>query len=354
MRMKKLTRQFVKPFSVLMIIALFAGIIPLPTEAATKGTPYKYNRIFYYRDTELAFDSLTTYPSSIDVVAPQTYSLDSAGMLSGTIEPEVIAFAKKRKIKVMPLVTNGSFGKAEYQGLLNNTAAQDLALTTLVTEAKNFGYWGWQIDFEQMDFSYRDKFSAFVKKAAEVMKQNNLILSVAVIAQVSENPNDYPNDLWQKTIGVYDYSSLAANVDFISLMSYDDPNSIGPIVEYSWLKKVLNYSLKLIPHDKLSLGIPLYYWHWNDTTGERLGSGGREGIYNAFKKHYVTTHYSTKHEAPYLTYWSHAQEYVIWYENARSVKKKVSLIKEFGLHGFSAWALGLELPSIYGSLKLFN
>jgi len=250
----------------------------------------------------------------------------------------------------MPLVTNGKFSEAEYKAILNDTSIQDKAINVLVTEAKNFGYLGWQIDFEEMDFSYRDKFSAFVKKAYNIMKQNNLIFSVAVIAKISDNPVDYPNDLWQKTIGVYDYETLSANSDFISLMSYDDPNSIGPVVEYSWLQRVLSYSLKFIPADKLSLGIPLYYWHWNDTTGEKIGAGGREGIYNAFSKHYVTAHYSTKEEAPYLSYWSHANKYIIWYENARSVKKKISLIKKFKLHGFSAWALGLELPSIYGSI----
>ncbi len=285
------------------------------------------------------------------MVAPQSYSLDSIGNMNGNVDPKVIAFAKKKKIKVMPLVTNGNFSKAEYQAVLNDTTMQDKVINTMVTEAQNFGYWGWQIDFEQMDFSYRDKYSAFIKKAYDVMKQSNLVFSVAVIAKVSDNPSDYPNDLWQKTIGVYDYATLSVNSDFISLMSYDDPNSEGPIVQYYWLKQVLDYSLKFIPHEKLSLGIPLYYWHWNNTTGEKIGAGGREGIYNAFKKHYITVHYSAKEEAPYLTYWRHAQQYIIWYENARSVKKKVSLIKQYKLHGFSAWALGLELPSIYGSLK---
>ncbi len=284
------------------------------------------------------------------MIAPQSYALDSTGNLNGNVDAKVLAFAKNHKIKVMPLVTNGKFSEAEYKAILNDTSIQDKAINVLVTEAKNFGYLGWQIDFEEMDFSYRDKFSAFVKKAYNIMKQNNLIFSVAVIAKISDNPVDYPNDLWQKTIGVYDYETLSANSDFISLMSYDDPNSIGPVVEYSWLQRVLSYSLKFIPADKLSLGIPLYYWHWNDTTGEKIGAGGREGIYNAFSKHYVTAHYSTKEEAPYLSYWSHANKYIIWYENARSVKKKISLIKKFKLHGFSAWALGLELPSIYGSI----
>lgn len=251
----------------------------------------------------------------------------------------------------MPLVTNGNFSKAVSQTFLDDSVKQDLAIKALIDEAKKNEYWGWQLDFEQMDVSYRDKFSAFAAKTGEALKKEGLIFSVAVIAQVSGNPNDYPNDLWRKTIGVYDYAALAASTDFISVMSYDDPESEGPVVEYSWLKRVLDYSMKFIPAEKLSLGIPLYYWHWNNTTGARLGSGGRQGIYNVFKKYNVSIFYNADLEAAYLTYWNKARQYIIWYENAQSAAKKIELIKQYRLHGFSAWALGLELPSIFNVVK---
>ncbi|OGD33683.1 hypothetical protein A2833_03515 [Candidatus Azambacteria bacterium RIFCSPHIGHO2_01_FULL_44_55] len=318
---------------------------------ATKAATYSYTRIFYYREGRLARESLFTYPSSIDVLAPQSYSFNSSGKLSGGINAAVVSFAKKNKIKIMPLVTNGNFGRAAYRAILDDSAKQDLAINALVDEAKKNGYWGWQFDFEQMDVFYRDKYSAFAAKAGEALRKNQLIFSVAVIAQVSGNPDDYPNDLWPKTIGVYDYAALAANSDFISLMSYDDPESKGPVVEYAWLKRVLDYSLKFIPNEKLSMGIPLYYWQWNNLTGARIGIGGRQGIYNVFSKHKVSVNYSADMEAAYLTYWNRARQYTIWYENAKSVAKKIDLIKKYHLHGFSAWALGLELPSIFNVVR---
>ncbi len=344
-------RKYTRIFLYCTAVVLMSSAVLATVYAATKAKSYTYTRIFYYRDGALARQSLFAHPSSIDVLAPQSYTLDNKGKLIGGVRANILAFAQKHTIQVMPLVTNGKFSKDVYQTLLGDTAMQDSALALLVAEAKKNSYWGWQFDFEQMDVSYRDKYSAFIKRAADVMKQNNLALSVAVIAQISDNPNDYPNDLWQKTIGVYDYASLAASVDFISLMSYDDPNSTGPVVEYSWLKQVIAYSTKLIPHDKLSLGIPLYYWQWNTITGARVGIGGRKGISNVLQKHKVTFHYSTEHEAPYLTYWNRAKQYIIWYENEQSVKKKISLMKENELHGFSAWALGLELSSIYSAIK---
>ena len=198
------------PIAVIVVFIIFAANA---LAAAEIKQPYGYTRIFYYREGPLARESLFTYPSSIDTLAPQSYSFDSLGNLSGKINEKVLAFAKERKIKMMPLVTNGNFSKAVYQSILDDSAKQDMAINNLVAEAENKEYWGWQFDFEQMDDSYKDRFSAFVKKASETLKKNNLVFSVAVIAQVSENPDDYPNDLWRKTVGVYDYAAISANSD---------------------------------------------------------------------------------------------------------------------------------------------
>jgi len=32
------------------------------------------------------------------------------------------------------------------------------------------------------------------------------------------------------------------------------------------------------------------------------------------------------------------------------VAEKISLIKKYDLHGFSAWALGLEVPSVFSAI----
>lgn len=339
-----------KIFTFSVIIFLFAGIA-FSNAIAAESKSYNYSRIFYFRDGKLSRQSLFSYPSSIDILAPQSYSFNSSGKLIGSVKADILIFAKNHKIKIMPLVTNGNFSRSAYQAILDDTAKQDAIIGSLIIEAQNKNYWGWQFDFEQMDASYRDKYSAFVGKAAEALKRNNLILSVAVIAQISNDPNDYPNDLWQKTIGVYDYAALAKNADFISVMSYDDPESTGPVVRYSWLKGVLDHSLKYIPNEKLSMGIPLYYWQWNNETGARIGIGGRQGIYNVFKKHKVSVSYDAEMEAAFLTYYHRAKQYTIWYENAASLAKKIELMASYKLHGFSAWALGLELPSIYKAIK---
>lgn len=316
------------------------------TLAPQKQSVNDFTRIFYYREGKNARASFMGHLDSIDVLAPQSYTINSNGELKGSVDSTILAIAKSRGIKILPLVTNGSFSQNSLK-ILSDTVAQDKAINAMIKEAKDKGYWGWQVDYEQMELSYRESFSAFMKKFGEALKREGLVSSVAVIAQVSEKPEDYPKNLWQRIIGVYDYKALASSLDIISVMSYDDPESKGPVARYSWMEKVIKHSLTLVPKEKLSLGIPLYYWKWDDARGKIVDIGGYSAIQKTLNKYKVTKGYSTKEEAPYIQYKVAKKKYTIWYENAKSIGKKIDLIAKYDLHGFSAWALGLETPEVH-------
>ncbi|MDD5050118.1 MAG: glycosyl hydrolase family 18 protein [Candidatus Pacebacteria bacterium] len=333
-------------FSILSALTLspfsiFAAGAVQPTTA-----PYKPLKIFYYREGKNARASLYGNELDIGVLAPQAYTFKTDGTLTGTMNQTVINYALNKGIKLMPLVTNPNFSKAGAHSFLDDSSQQDKAIDGLIAEAKTKGYWGWQIDFEQMDLSYRDKFSAFVQKFGDQMKANGLVSSVAVVSKFSENPSDYVKTLWQDLIGVYDYSALASHTDFLSIMSYDDPDSEGPVARYSWLKKVMDYTLTLVPKEKVSMGLAFYYWLWNDTTGKIVEIGGNGGIQEALKKHYMTSGFDVAEQAPYFKYTSNKKKYTLWYESGRSIQAKLDLMKKYRLAGFSAWALGLEVPSV--------
>lgn len=326
------------------LLTLFGVLLSVPNVSAAE-----MEKIFYYRDSEYARQSLYRNYSTIDVLAPQFYAFGTTGALESEAIPEVVNFAVSHGVKVMPLLTNKSFSQKGLY-ILDNEVAQNAAVIALVTEAKKMGYVGYQVDFEQMDLSYKDKFTAFVSKLHRGLNENGLLLSVAVIAKISDNPNDYKTGLYQKLIGVYDYTALAKASDFVSIMSYDDPESKGPVARYEWLRNVLKYSVAKIPEEKLSLGIPLYYWKWNNGTGKLVGIGGYEGLQNAFARQGIVTGQSPFEKSAFLSYNEQGTTYMIWYEDATSLPHKLALIKDAKLRGFSAWALGLEMPEIHAVL----
>ncbi len=328
-----------------------AASVAKKTSTKPASKPHPYVRVFYYQEGKAAKRAFLSNPKSIDVFAPQSYSLDADGKLSGAVGDDLLVFARKHKIKVMPLVTNKRFVRSIAHALLDDPPKQDRAIGALIAEARDRHYWGWQFDFEQMDASYRDTYSAFIKKAGDEMHTNGLGVSVAVVAQISQNPDDYPKDLWKRVIGVYDYAALAASSDFISVMSYDDPESKGPIARYPWVKRVIEHSLLSVPKEKLSLGIPLYMWRWDTGREKLVGIGGYKNIKTVLATRKVTYGYSALEQAPFIRYSFQKKNYVLWYENAKSVAKKLELIAAYQLHGFSAWALGLEVPDIHRVVK---
>lgn len=340
-----------KKFTVLVLAAFALFGTVLPAYAATT-TPYHYERLFYYRDGDLAKKSLMAHASSIDIFAPQNYKIASDGTLSGTVDKDVLAFAQSHHMKIMPLVTNGGFSRDASKAFLGDSGKETIAINALIAEARDRGYWGYQFDFEQMDASSKSAYTAFIAKAYAAFKTHGLMLSVAVIAKTSDNPKDYPNDLWQNLIGVYDYSALAANADFISLMSYDDPLSKGPIAPMSWYKQVVTYAIAHIPNNKLSLGIPTYYWQWSTATGKLVGIGGNEGIDNVFAKYHPKSTYVATEQERKLTYTGlGGVPYTLWYEDTQAVAARVAIAKDNHLYGVSVWVLGLEIPGTWNAVK---
>lgn len=335
-------------YCILSLLFLFT-FLAVPTKASTSSS-HPLLKIFYYREGKNALASLFAHPKKIDVLAPQSYSIDENGDFSGKISDEVLEFCSKNNIKIMPLITNKGFNSNSGHYFLDNMSEQETALSEMVAEAKSKKYWGYQIDFEQIDAGYKDAFSAFVKRFSEKMKNEGLVASVAVVAKISDNKEDYKNSLWQNLIGVYDYDALGKSADFVSIMSYDDPTSKGPIAGWQWLLKVLDYSILHIPKEKISLGVGFYYWAWDNVHEKIQGIGGYEFMQKVLKKYKTTYTWSKEEHAPYLVYHKGKVQYKMWYENGKSLKDKIGLIKKYNLHGFSAWALGLEVPSIYNVL----
>lgn len=342
-----MTRSF---FILALILSVFGTAVP--AYAATATAPYHYQRLFYYTEGDLAKASFKAHASSIDIFAPQTYKIVADGTINGTVDQELLDFAKAHKVKVMPLVTNGGFSREASKAFLGDAAKENIAINALIAEARDHGYWGYQFDFEQMDATDKDLYTNFVRLAYASFKMHGLSLSVAVIAKTSDNPSDYAPGLWQNLIGVYDYTALAQNADFLSIMSYDDPTSKQGPAPWPWYQKVFTYTLATVPNNKISMGIPVYYWQWQDSTGKLVGIGGNEGIDNVFAKYRPKVSWDASVGEPMLSYNGlGGVKYTLWYENAQSIKPKVGLVTTNHLYGVSFWTLGLELPSVYSVIK---
>jgi spore germination protein YaaH len=208
-------------------------------------------------------------------------------------------------------------------------------------------YIGWQFDFENISYQDKDLYTAFVQKAYGLFQKKNLILSIVVVPRTSdyEDTNAFKN--WS---GVYDYKKLAESSDFISLMVYDDPNSVGPVASVDFVNKSLNYVKDKIPNEKLSLGVPLYYWKWAVNDDKKVGSGLYKNVEVIKENYRYTSGFDQDLGVSWLSYFFKNKEYKIWFEDKQSFEAKLNITKDYNLRGFSAWLLGGEDPAIWNIL----
>lgn len=325
--MKKLTSKIIGG----LILGVF--ILPINTFAATNSSQ---ENIFYFFKNVYGYSDFKSNYKKIDIVAPQIYEVGYDLKVSAPKEKKLIREAKRKKVATMPLLVQKSFDKVLMSDILLNQKAQDEIIQYMVDEAEEWGYVGWQFDFENINHLDREMYNAFVAKTYARMKAENLKFSVAVIVR----DNDYdPNSKNQDWSSAYDYKELAKHSDFLSLMTYDDPRSEGPVASIPYVERILKYMTTQAPAEKMSLGIPLYCWHWQDDV--RIGST----TYNLATKYHRKGKdrekgFDEKFGAEYFRYTSKGVENEIWCDSDESVKAKQEIVDKYGLRGFSAWALG--------------
>lgn len=332
----------------LFLFLILAGIFMMPSFSLAED--YSLEKIFYMSQKNVVDGtaSLEKNWQEIDIVAPQMYLINSNLMINGGLTAELKEVIKKHDLKTMPLVINTNFNKNIIHNLLISEKDQKAIIEGLIFLAKKNNYIGWQFDFEHIDYKDRDLFSAFVEKTYEEFQKNNLILSVAVVARSVDFEDTLSFKSWS---GVYDYERIANSSDFISLMTYDDPNSRGPVASKDFVNKSLAYVKDKIPAEKLSLGIPLYYWQWDLETPKMIGSGVYKSILSIMQNFKHIIGFDKELGSAWISYFYNNKKRAIWFENKQSFEQKLNIAKDNKLRGFSAWLLGGEDPGIWSILK---
>lgn len=335
-----------KYFWVLFLVVLFA----MPIFCFARENIFYMSQL---KEKE-GIESLKINADKIDVIAPQFFSVTSKmkiiGKLDARLEKAIQqAKSKNKNMKVIPLITNEGFKQNVIHKLLTSQADQTAVIQGLVYIAKKNKYVGWQFDFENISYLDKDLYSAFVEKTAKALHKNNLTLSVAV---VSRSVDYEDSDAFKNWSGVFDYARIAKAVDFVSLMTYDDFNSVGPVASIPFINSVLAYVKDKIPPEKLSFGIPLYYWGWDTEASKKItSSGSYSRLANIMSKFQYTAGFDAALGASWLAYFWDNKEYKIWHQDKQSFDNKLDIIKQNNFRGFSAWVLGVEDPGIWSILK---
>jgi spore germination protein YaaH len=276
----------------------------------------------------------------------------------------VLALAKEHGVPVMPLLVNRGFDQAKLSTLLTERDATSRISASLVELCRRHGYAGIQIDFENLAIGDRDVFTRFYREAAAALHGAGYRISVAVVHRPDElaGANAYQEWLFDSWRGGYDLAALAEAGDFISVMTYAQHTRRtppGPQAGLPWVTDVIEYFLRFMPAEKLSLGVPLGSQHWYTSYEERItpelarsysAQLSHAWAMGLIERHGGTLQWNDEQQVGWAHFSVGGTFEWVFLEDARSFRAKLGLMDRHGLRGFSAWVLGPEDPAIWEAL----
>jgi spore germination protein YaaH len=323
--------------------------------------------LFYYVDTEDSFQSFKANSDHITIVAPQTYSISTSGVVWGEVDKRVMDIAREKDIQVIPLILNPGFDRQVFHEFLQDTMAQRRTIQMMVDLALEHNYIGWQFDFEHIHINDRERFTNFYGNTAQAFRPHDLSLSAAVVPTNTDFDlkTAYHRFLYEYWRGAYDLKAMAEIGDFLSLMTYSQHTRRtppGPVSGIPWMQEMVAYlldDLEIAP-GKISLGIPFYstYWYtdYNDERGGFMNGRGAsyEKVMGLVERYRAETVWMENHQVRYAL-WDHdgVFEYA-FIEDAQSLEAKLELLDKYNLRGISVWRLGQEDPGVWSVLSRYR
>jgi spore germination protein YaaH len=337
-----------------LLLAAVAAAAPITTARAQK-----LEALWYSVDREESTASFLAHADNISIVSPQVFSIDSAGVIWGSVDPRIVAKAHDKGVKVVPLVMNPGFDQPTIHKILTNPESRQRALTNLATLCKNNNFDGIQYDIENVNIADRDLLTSFMRESVRGLHAAGCTVSAAVVPRTSDEPGPTSFHRWifENWRGAYDYRALADALDFISYMTYAQHTggtTPGPVAGYTWIEQSLKFVLSLgVPPSKISLGIPGYSDWWYPTYEPVAGSRMRGSDISYTTATGLLARNATHStwddiEKNYYAFWPNdgTNEFV-WIEDARAFSAKLALVRQYHLRGYSVWVLGLEDPAVW-------
>lgn len=209
-------------------------------------------------------------------------------------------------------------------------------INDIVAASKDFD--GVQLDLELIPKKDRKHYITFIADLR--YKLQGKMLSVCVPARFKLLTDD-----------IYPYAEIAKYCDRVFIMAYDEHWSgsrPGAVASVDWCKKVLDYAHKVIPENKLVMGIPFYGRTWsNKTTASAWYFSGA----NRVMRENNVTEVTYENDIPKFTYTTNVTV-TGYFNDAYSVLNLCRLYEKAGVKKVGFWRIGQEDPDFWNYLKI--
>ena len=319
--------------------------------AALGKIPENYDPLraaFYVGDDPTSLASLQLHYHDLDLLIPEALHTSSAdGRLDIDPDPKLLAWIQTlhdRGIELPKMSMVNNYNGKEWRvpelvAMLARPEARQRLAKSLQEFATSQREPGIVVDFEMVPASSQIDFQHFVHDLAAALHGANLKLMVAL-----------PAADWD-----YDYKYFASQTDAIIVMNYDFhyPSSpAGPIAPQDWFVKNIENLLKVVPANKVVMGIANYGYDWSAKTKSAPHPVGQaitfqQGIVTAVESESDVV-YDPDSFNPHYSY-EDEQNVVhqVWMLDGVTAYNELRAAERAGVQGTAVWRLGMEDPSMW-------
>lgn len=306
----------------------------LSPESLTEITHFAYFNLLLKEDGSL----YTKVNSREEDPAYTNYKRLLSGSINRGTKPLIITF--------MPESQNA------LSSMVNNDAARKQTISTIINTLSESGAKGVNIDFEPLGdipTTTRNNFTLFIKELDTSLQITSSQLSISIYGSAASRPR-----LW-------DLASLIQYADYFVVMTYDytmpGDSSSGPnaplrgspdLYEHDITKNIAEIT-KLVPPQKILLGIPFYGYEWDtidkskySPTQAKGSVASLERVQKMLDDKTLELIWDRNSLTPYGLTEVDGKISQVYFENETSIRLKLEFVKSANLGGIAIWALGYE------------
>ena len=283
----------------------------------------------------------------VNVIVPTWFTLSSNdGDYESLASRSYVDKAHEKGLQVWAMLDNFSkecSKNVQSEILLSKTATRQKLIADMMEEAENYGFDGFNLDFESLKPEAMPHYVQFIREMSIACRERGLVLSVDNYV-----PSEYTADYNRKEQGIV--------ADYLIIMGYDEHyagGEKGSTASIEFVEKGITDTLLEVPKEKIINAVPFYTRLWTEEDGKTTSSA--LGIYKAKEwidendvelswQEDLGQYYGEHKESETAT------EY-LWMEEEKSLGLKMDLIRKYDLAGTAGWKLGLESPEIWDVIQ---
>jgi len=304
---------------------------------------------FYVGDDPMSMASLRLHYHDIDVLVPDSlHAVSADGHLDADSDPNLDRFMKYLQtqqhtdLPIMSMVNNYDGKKGWCPPDMLKMLADPMARRHLEVELEEYAEAehepGIVVDFESLPRSSMQDFQDFVTELGSMLRPLNLKLMVGL-----------PAADWS-----YNYKYIASQTDAIILMNYDfhwPTSAPGPIAPQDWFQRDLDNIVKIVPADKIVMGIANYGYDWPEKSKQDPHPVGQaisfqQGVVTAVESS-ADILYDPDTLNLHYSYEDNNQVHSVWMLDGVTAYNELRTSERAGVRGTALWRLGLEDPSLW-------